>query len=58
MTNKKTIIAGILVFILILAIGYFLKPGGDDFKDTRNTNGAAAQTLRVAALEEVSPFIG
>ena len=48
MTNKKTIIAGIVVFILILAIGYFLKPGGDDYKDTSGIYGAPVYTQTVS----------
>ncbi|HHX62264.1 MAG TPA: hypothetical protein GX707_16365 [Epulopiscium sp.] len=43
MTNKKTILAGILLFALILVIGYFLKPNADDYKDNGSTSQGTIQ---------------
>ncbi|HHX60026.1 MAG TPA: hypothetical protein GX707_04705 [Epulopiscium sp.] len=45
MTNKKTILAGILLFTLMLVVGYFLKPNADDYKDYSLTNEKTIDVL-------------
>lgn len=57
MTNKKTIIAGVLVFILILVIGYFFKPNSSDYQDTSKANEKTIQKITVAEFKEMIPVI-